>query len=88
MATAAKTLVGVLLTANQPMFIAWGPRRTLLYNDGYAEILAGKHPSALGRDFLEVWSEIRADLVPIVDQAYTGTRISPSTMRCSIRASS
>jgi PAS domain S-box-containing protein len=67
-----KTLVGVMLGSNQPMFIAWGPERTLLYNDTYAEILASKHPAALGRDFLEVWSEIRADLVPIVSQAYAG----------------
>lgn len=70
-----KTLVGVLLSANQPMFIAWGPQRTLLYNDDYAEILASKHPAALGQDFLDVWSEIRADLSPIVDQAYAGRSV-------------
>src|ERR671917_48715 len=64
-----KTLVGVMLGSNQPMFIAWGADRTLLYNDAYAEILARKHPAALGRDFLAVWSEIRADLLPIVEQA-------------------
>ena len=67
-----KTLVGVMLASNQAMFIAWGPQRTLLYNDAYAEILADKHPAALGRDFLDVWQEIRADLVPIVEQAYAG----------------
>ena len=71
-----KTLVGVMLGSNQPMFIAWGAERTLLYNDAYAEILARKHPAALGRDFLEVWHEIRADLLPIVEQAYG---VSPST---------
>ncbi|RAK51093.1 hybrid sensor histidine kinase/response regulator [Phenylobacterium deserti] len=54
------------------MFIAWGEDRTLLYNEGYAEILAAKHPAALGRDLLEVWEEIRSDLLPIVDQAYGG----------------
>jgi PAS domain S-box-containing protein len=69
---ALKTLVGVMLSSNQAMFIAWGPDRTLLYNDAYSEILASKHPAALGRDFLDVWQEIRADLVPIVDQAYAG----------------
>ena len=69
---ALKTLVSVMLGSNQPMFVAWGPRRTLLYNDAYSEILASKHPAALGQDFLEVWSEIRSDLVPIVDQAYQG----------------
>jgi PAS domain S-box-containing protein len=67
-----KTLVGVMLGSNQPMFIAWGAERTLLYNDAYAEILVHKHPAALGRDFLEVWQEIRADLLPIVEQAYRG----------------
>jgi PAS domain S-box-containing protein len=67
-----KTLVSVMLAANQPMFVVWGPERILLYNDAYAEILAGKHPAALGRDFLEVWHEIRADLVPIVEEAYAG----------------
>jgi PAS domain-containing protein len=67
-----KTLVEVMLTANQPMFLAWGPERTLLYNDAYAEILADKHPGALGRDFLEVWAEIRGDLLPIVEAAYAG----------------
>ena len=71
-APALKTLVGVMLMAGQPMFLAWGPRRTLLYNDGYADVLALKHPSALGRDFLEVWSEIRTYLTPIVEQAYRG----------------
>ncbi|MCR5876608.1 hypothetical protein LRS10_22125 [Phenylobacterium sp. J426] len=61
---ALKTLVGVMMGSNQPMFIAWGPDRTLLYNTAYAHILASKHPDALGRDFLDVWSEIRADLTP------------------------
>jgi PAS domain S-box-containing protein len=67
-----KTLVSVMLGSSQPMFVAWGPQRVLLYNDGYAEILASKHPSALGHDFLEVWSEIGDDLLPIVEQAYAG----------------
>jgi PAS domain S-box-containing protein len=70
-----KTLVGVMLGSNQPMFIAWGPERRLLYNDAYAEILVSKHPAALGRDFLDVWHEIRADLLPIVEQAYAGESV-------------
>jgi PAS domain S-box-containing protein len=67
-----RTLLGVMLGSNQPMFVAWGPERTLIYNDPYAEILARKHPDALGCDFLDVWHEIRADLLPIVEQAYRG----------------
>ena len=67
-----RALVGVMLGANQPMFIAWGPGRTLLYNEPYGAILAGKHPAAIGRDFLDVWHEIRDDLVPLVERAYAG----------------
>jgi PAS domain S-box-containing protein len=58
--------------SNQPMFIAWGEASTLLYNDAYAEILAEKHPAAVGQPFLKVWAEIEGDLVPIVTQAYRG----------------
>ena len=67
-----RTLVSVLLRSHQPMFVVWGPAQTLLYNDAYGEILGRKHPSALGRPFLDVWSEIRDDLRPIVAQAYAG----------------
>jgi PAS domain S-box-containing protein len=67
-----RTLVSVMTNSSQPMFIVWGPQRTLLYNDGYAEILAAKHPDALGRDFLDVWHEIRDDIESIVAEAYAG----------------
>jgi PAS domain S-box-containing protein len=73
--TALKALVGVLLDAKQPMFIVWGSGQLLLYNDDYAGVLAGKHPGALGRPFLEIWSEIAADLRPIVKQAYSGAAV-------------
>lgn len=71
---ALKTLVGVMLGSNQPMFVAWGPDRVLIYNDAYIDILAGKHP-AIGKDLLEVWQEIRDDLLPIVEKAYGGVPV-------------
>ena len=67
-----RTLVSVMLEANQPMFIVWGPEQTLLYNDRYTSILGEKHPEALGQPFLKVWHEIEADLRPLVDDAYAG----------------
>ncbi len=70
-----KALVGVMLGSKQPMFIAWGADLVLLYNDGYAEILGSKHPEAMGRPFLEVWSEIAEDLRPIVAEAMGGTPV-------------
>jgi len=69
---ALRALVPVMLVSNQPMFIVWGPSRTLLYNDAYAEILGRKHPHALGSDVLDVWGEIRGDIEPIVIAAYRG----------------
>ncbi len=73
--TALKTLVGVLLDSKQPMFVAWGPAQIMLYNDAYGVVLADKHPAALGQPILEVWAEIRADLIPVVAAAYGGTPV-------------
>lgn len=70
--SALKTLTGVMLNAKQPMFVAWGPERTMLYNDSYVAILGLKHPQALGRDFREVWSEAWDDLAPLVAQVFAG----------------
>jgi PAS domain S-box-containing protein len=67
-----KTLVGVLLAADQPMFIGWGPDHILLYNDGYAPMLADRHPGALGRPFFEVWPEVRTELTPLFDAVRRG----------------
>ena len=71
-----KTMAGVILAARQPMFLVWGPGRTLLYNDGYAELLAGRHP-ALGRDFLEVWGDIKDALAPVLERARLGESSRP-----------
>jgi signal transduction histidine kinase len=65
-------LVRVMLASRQPMFITWGPERTMLYNDGYAPLCGSKHPWALGRPFAEVWSDILDAVGPIADRAYAG----------------
>ena len=67
-----RTLVGVMLGSVQPMFIAWGHERTLLYNDGYALILADRHPAGLGRPFFDVWPEVSVDLTPLFDRVFGG----------------
>jgi signal transduction histidine kinase len=69
---ALRTLVSVMLGSGQPMFIAWGPQRTMLYNDAYAPLCGSKHPAALGRPFGEVWAEIIDAVGPIMDRAYAG----------------
>jgi PAS domain S-box-containing protein len=68
---ALKTAASILLSSKFPMFLAWGPELTFLYNDGYAEILGAKHP-ALGMPFQEIWAEIWPDIAPIIDRALAG----------------
>ncbi|WP_230532572.1 PAS domain-containing protein, partial [Microvirga roseola] len=67
-----RTLVGVMLGSHQPMFIAWGPERLMLYNDDYAPMLGRRHPQALGTRFDEVWFDILDQVGPIMDRAYAG----------------
>jgi PAS domain S-box-containing protein len=70
-----RTLVGVLLAADQPMFIGWGADHILLYNDGYAPMLADRHPHALGRPFFDVWPEVREELTPLFDAVDRGEAV-------------
>ncbi|MDB5930877.1 MAG: hybrid sensor histidine kinase/response regulator [Polaromonas sp.] len=67
-----RSVVNLLLGSAFPMFVAWGPELALLYNDGYAELLAEKHPSALGMPFFDVWHEAHAELEPLVQRALGG----------------
>jgi PAS domain S-box-containing protein len=65
-----------MLHAKQPMFVAWGPELTLLYNDDYATILGSKHPHALGQAFEAVWSDIWPQFSPIVRRVIGGEALS------------
>jgi signal transduction histidine kinase/CheY-like chemotaxis protein len=67
-----RAVVGLLLQSRFPMFVAWGEELGFLYNDPYAEILGAKHPRALGRRFYDIWSEIWADISPLIDAAMAG----------------
>lgn len=61
-----------MLDSKFPMFVAWGPELTFLYNDAYSEILGEKHPAAMGQRFEDIWSEIWEDISPIVERAMSG----------------
>ncbi|KQT54402.1 hypothetical protein ASG43_02010 [Aureimonas sp. Leaf454] len=69
---AAATMVALILESHQPMFLLWGPERTLVYNDAYGPLLGSKHPEALGRPFLDIWSEAADSLKPLVDRVFEG----------------
>jgi signal transduction histidine kinase len=64
-----KAPVRILLTSGFPMWMAWGPDLTMLYNDAYARTTLGrKHPWALGRPAPEVWPEIWDEIGPLIDR--------------------
>jgi hypothetical protein len=63
------------------MFIAWGPERVMLYNDGYAPILGWRHPAALAARFDDVWADIIAEIGPVMDRAYAGIATHLDDMR-------
>jgi signal transduction histidine kinase len=62
-------VVRILLTSRFPMWMAWGPDLTFLYNDAYRRTTLGKkHPWALGRPAAQVWHEIWKDIGPRIHQ--------------------
>ncbi len=67
-----QTLASVMFDSSQPMFVAWGKQRSLLYNEAYAEILGERHPSAFGLPISLVWSDVWDVVGPICDRAYQG----------------
>src|ERR1700726_1358321 len=64
-----KAVVRILLTSRFPMWMAWGPELTFLYNDAYRRTTLGKkHPWALGKPAAQVWHEIWKDIGPRIHQ--------------------
>lgn len=69
-----KAAVGIMLNANFPMFIWWGPDLICFYNDAYIPKLQenDKHPSTFGQPAKETWPEIWHNIKPIVDRVING----------------
>ena len=71
-----KTLVGLMLASEQPMFMAWGDGQTWLYNTAFIPIMGAKHPERLGRHALdEVWREAHAVLQPLFARVFAGAPV-------------
>ncbi len=67
-----RTTIDLMLASLHPMCLLWGPGRIFLYNDGYAEILGARHPSALGLPTEDVWPELWDDLAPLIGRTFGG----------------
>jgi diguanylate cyclase (GGDEF)-like protein/PAS domain S-box-containing protein len=70
-----KVAVSIMLNSGHPMFIAWGPSLTFLFNDAYLPILGAKGAKpaeVLGKPFAELWADVWPEVKPMVDSALSG----------------
>lgn len=78
-----KTVINLMLNSPQPMWMGWGEQVTFLYNDAYIDVLSmAKHPWALGRPTVEVWSEIWDYCGPLIGRVFSSGE---STMADDVR---
>ncbi|MGY4494585.1 signal transduction histidine kinase [Pseudomonas sp. TE3610] len=61
-----KALLATVLPAHAQIVVFWGEQFVALYNDAYAPSIGDKHPHALGRPASEHWTELWADLWPLL----------------------
>jgi signal transduction histidine kinase/ActR/RegA family two-component response regulator len=71
-----RTAAQIVLASPFPSIILWGSDLIQIYNDGYREILAQKHPRALGMPTAECWPEVWHINKPIYDRVWKGESIS------------
>jgi len=71
-APALRWAVRTALESPFPINLWCGPRRVLIYNDGYRHVMGSKHPAGLGRSGDEVWAEIWPQIEPMFAQIDAG----------------
>lgn len=72
---ALRHAVRLCFSTRFPVMIVWGPDLTLIYNDGYRDMLGtDKHPHAFGAPARIVWAEIWDDIGPLFDTVLTTGR--------------
>jgi len=65
--------VKVMLLTGLPMYVAWGPELTLIYNDAYAATVPERHPESLGRPIRSVWDHEAWSIIgPEIEAALAG----------------
>ncbi len=62
-----RALVETCFSTRFPVLVTWGPALTMIYNDGYRDMLGSdKHPGAMGAPLAAVWAEVWDDIGPSV----------------------
>jgi len=70
------TLVDLIIAAQEPMCIAWGPDSIFLYNDAHAPLLGAYHPGAFGQPYFEIFAALRGEIEPLFARVFAGEAIS------------
>ncbi|RYF54106.1 MAG: PAS domain S-box protein, partial [Cytophagaceae bacterium] len=72
-----RTILNMMLHAQAPMFLWWGPELIQFYNDAYRPSLGttGKHPTALGQRGQDCWPESWHAIKPMIDQVLAGESV-------------
>ena len=71
---ALKAAASIVLGANVPMMLAWGPELLVIHNDSYGEMLGDRH-RGLGRPVSEVWAHNWDIVGPHVQRVLGGETI-------------
>lgn len=69
-----RAMVDLVKRSHFPKLVCWGPELTMIYNDGYAPMMGSK-PFALGRPVAKVWSDLWADVRPLIERVFEGESI-------------
>ncbi|MEO7119623.1 MAG: PAS domain-containing protein [Ginsengibacter sp.] len=61
-----RTSVSICLNSSSPILIWWGKDLVKIYNDAYRDLIATKHPKAMGAKGADVWPEILPNVLPML----------------------
>lgn len=75
-----KTSVELALATPVPVVMLFGTDGTLIYNDGYRDFAAKRHPQILGMPVLQAWPEVAAFNQRVMDTCLAGGTLSPREM--------
>lgn len=69
---ALRLAADIVLAANFPMALRWGPELVLIYNDAYRPALHENHPQALGLLFRDTSPELQASIRALHEDILSG----------------
>ncbi|NMO14342.1 response regulator [Pyxidicoccus fallax] len=75
-----RTAIGMMLSSQFAMVVAWGPRFRFFYNDRYRPIIGSKHPAALGTPTRDIFPEVWSVIGPLIERTRTGESVALEDM--------